>query len=187
LRRRKASDRKRSEAQGARRDVDQLGQQIGREATSPALSGLAGFDGRRRIGHLMLRGNGVYENQRRLRAGRAGNAAVCSNCGVALTPKRASRRQRFCSYKCRDEARRARNFAISATTRRGSPAIPRSVENSGVGSTACKGDFRDRASSIVGARAVIDVEILGGRKWSEIVSADGVRSQVTWLSRTAAT
>jgi hypothetical protein len=30
------------------------------------------------------------------------------------------------------------------------------------------------------------VVILGGRQWSEIVSADGVRSQVTRLSRTAA-
>jgi hypothetical protein len=129
---------------------------------------------------------GQISGQKRGFAGRAGNALVCSNCGVALTPKRASRRQRYCSYKCRDEARRSRNFAISATTRRGRPAIPRSVENSGVGSTPCKADFDDRASGIVGARAVIDVEILRGRKWREVLSADGVRSEVAWLSRKAA-
>jgi hypothetical protein len=60
------------------------------------------------------------------------------------------------------------------------------VENSGVGSRDCKGDFDGRASGIIGARAVIDVEILGGRKWREISSADGVRTEVAWLSRTAA-
>ena len=118
------------------------------------------------------------------RAGRAGNALVCSNCGAALTPKRASRRQRYCSYKCRDEARRARNFAISATTRRGTPLIPRPVQNNSVRSRTCEGSFHDRARGI--PRAVIEVEILGGRKWREVLSPDGVRVEVTRLSRKAA-
>jgi hypothetical protein len=122
-------------------------------------------------------------HQRFTRVGRAGNALVCTNCGAAIIPKRASRRQRYCSYKCRDEARRARNFAISATTRRGSPLIPRPVQNNSVGSRSCEADFHDRASGIVGPRAVIEVEILGGRKWREVLSPDGVRVEVTRLSR----
>ena len=40
----------------------------------------------------------------RFAPGRAGNALVCTNCCAAIIPKRASRRQRYCSYKCRDEA-----------------------------------------------------------------------------------
>jgi hypothetical protein len=120
-------------------------------------------------------------HQRFARAGRAGNALVCTNCGAAINPKRASRRQKYCSYNCRDEARRARNFAISATTRRGSPLIPRPVQNNSVRSSTCEGSFHDRARGI--PRAVIEVEILGGRKWREVVSADGVRVEVTRLSR----
>jgi hypothetical protein len=33
---------------------------------------------------------------------------------------------------------------------------------------------------------VIEVEILGGRKWREVLSPDGVRVEVTRLSRKAA-
>ena len=124
-----------------------------------------------------------FENQRRVRGGRAGNAFVCSNCRAPINPKRGSRRQLYCSYRCRDEARRARNFAVSATTRTGSPAIPRPVENNGVGSTACKGNFHDPVSHVVGPHAVIEIEIVGRRKWREIVSADGVRTEVARLSR----
>jgi hypothetical protein len=115
------------------------------------------------------------ENQRRMRAGRAGNAFVCSNCGTALTPNRASRRQRYCSYTCRDEARRSRNFAISATTRRGNPAIPRSVENRPLVSTSCKDGFAGRTTtSIIGPQVVIVTEIITDRIWHSVVSPDGV-------------
>ena len=127
---------------------------------------------------------GQISGQKRGFAGRAGNALVCTNCGAAIIPKRASRRQRYCSYKCRDEARRARNFAISATTRRGGPLIPRPVQNNSVRSRSCEGDFHDRASGM--PRAVIELEILGGRKWHEVLSPDGVRVEVTRLSRKAA-
>ena len=127
---------------------------------------------------------GQISGQKRGFAGRAGNALVCTNCGAAIIPKRASRRQRYCSYKCRDEARRARNFAISATTRRGTPLIPRPVQNNSVRSRTCEGSFHDRARGI--PRAVIEVEILGGRKWREVLSPDGVRVEVTRLSRKAA-
>jgi hypothetical protein len=87
---------------------------------------------------------------------RAGNATRCLVCGSATSPRRASRRQKYCSYHCRDEARRARNFAASGATRRGSPAIPRSVPNNGVRSIACKAEFGDRTP----------IEILGhGHRW----------------------
>jgi hypothetical protein len=110
--------------------------------------------------------------------GRAGNARCCVNCGRPINPKYGSRRQRYCSYRCRDEARRARNFAVSATTRRGSPAIPRSVENRPLASTACGGDFADRAFSISAPPNVIATEIVAGRDWRSIVSPDGVFCKV---------
>jgi hypothetical protein len=72
---------------------------------------------------------------------RNGNAPTCTVCAGAITPKRASRRQKYCSYACRDEARRARNFEILGRTR----GIPRSVENSDSKSTPCEDDFAGRA------------------------------------------
>jgi hypothetical protein len=105
--------------------------------------------------------NRKAENSAQEARRRNGNAATCANCGEPLNPKRGSRRQSYCSYWCRDEARRARNFAASATTRRGSPAIPRSVENKGVGSTPYEGDFHGRASRIVGPHGAIESEIFG--------------------------
>src|SRR6516165_5325747 len=72
---------------------------------------------------------------------RAGNTTRCLVCGSAINPRRASRRQKYCSYHCRDEARRARNFAASGATRRGSQAIPRSVENQPLVSASCEGGF----------------------------------------------
>jgi excisionase family DNA binding protein len=44
-------------------------------------------------------------------------AEACAACGLLFRPKRIGRRQRYCSYRCRDEARRGRNFAISGQTR----------------------------------------------------------------------
>jgi hypothetical protein len=81
---------------------------------------------------------------------RAGNARCCECCGQRLQPKRGSRRQRFCNSRCRDEARRARNHAVFGTARRGSQAIPRSVENNRVKSNACNGHFDGQPPSICG-------------------------------------
>src|SRR6516164_2303458 len=115
------------------------------------------------------------ENQVR----RAGNAVCCQKCGKPLHPKRGSRRQRYCSYKCRDEARRSRNFAVSASTRRGSQGIPRSVENQPTVSNGYKADFvAGRASSIVGPARVIETEIIAGRIWEPVVSPDGICCEV---------
>jgi hypothetical protein len=91
--------------------------------------------------------------------GRAGNARCCANCGRPIKPKRNSRRQRSCSYRCRDEARRARDFA----DRYPHQAIPRSVENRPLASTACKGDFADRP---------LPLNILGGYRWPDSVAVD---------------
>ena len=123
------------------------------------------------------------ENQRRVRAGRAGNAFVCSNCGAVLTPNRASRRQRYCSYTCRDEARRARNFAVSATTRRGSSAIPRSAENRHLVSASCRDGLAGRTPSIIGPQSVIETEIIAGLIWQSVVSPDGVWCEVARVRR----
>jgi hypothetical protein len=109
---------------------------------------------------------------------RAGNAMNCAGCGVRLDPKRGSRRQKFCSYTCRDEARRARNHAISGSARRGSQAIPRSVENNADNSNACNGHFGDRASGIHGPAHVIEQEVLAKWNWRAVTSADGVVVEV---------
>jgi hypothetical protein len=105
---------------------------------------------------------------------RHGNAGACTVCGKLINPKRGSRRQRYCSYRCRDEARRTRNFAVSATTRRGSQAIPRSVENKPINSNGCKADFAGRGSSpssrklrIEGPRDIIEAEVFRGREWRQ--------------------
>jgi hypothetical protein len=69
---------------------------------------------------------------------RAGDATKLAGCDPAINPWRASRRQKYCSYHCHDEARRARNFAASGATRRGSSAIPRPIQDNGLRLIACK-------------------------------------------------
>jgi hypothetical protein len=91
-----------------------------------------------------------------------GNRIVCAGCGAVLEPRRGSRRQKFCSYTCRDAARRERNFLATGCSRRADrgtgnaipegarycpTAVPRSVENTPTKSTASKGDFGDRGST----------------------------------------
>jgi hypothetical protein len=105
---------------------------------------------------------------------RAGNAKCCQHCGRAFHPKRGSRRQRFCSYRCRDEARRARDFVGRYPTQ----ANPRSVENRALVSMACKGDFADLAYSISAPPDVIATELIAGQDWRSIVSPDGVFCKV---------
>ena len=111
----------------------------------------------------------------------AGNAATCATCGEPLKPKRASRRQRYCCYGCRDEARRARNFAVSGGTRYPSQAIPRSARNNPAGSMACEGNFRDLTQHIIAPLRVVAAEVIGRRNWRPVVSLDGVRVMVTRL------
>lgn len=122
--------------------------------------------------------NALVNAERSARKGRAGNGVSCLVCSSPLHPKRGSRRQKFCSYRCRDEARRARNYAVLGGVRRGSQGIPRSVENNADNSNACNGHFGDRASHICGPARVIEREVFARWNWRAITSADGVVVEV---------
>jgi hypothetical protein len=60
-------------------------------------------------------------------------------------------------------------------------------------STICKTIFAGRGSNfsglsdtgIFGPRRVVEAELFAGREWRDEISADGVRSQVSMLSRRA--
>jgi hypothetical protein len=81
----------------------------------------------------------------------------CCQCGREFTSgKRVGRRRLFCSYKCRDEARRNRNFVGSSYP---SGQAPRNSEPGPFVSDTCKGENRDRAP----------LNILGGSPWSNAV------------------
>jgi hypothetical protein len=109
---------------------------------------------------------------------RHGNAATCGACGEQMAPKRGSRRQRYCSTRCRADAHRGRKNSISGHSGR----ALRSVQNRPVNSIACKGDFACRGYGIEGPRDVI-AQVFAGRAWDEIISEDGVRSLVSDLPR----
>jgi hypothetical protein len=110
----------------------------------------------------MMFDSSTYKGPRR----RNGNLAKCEQCGKPLQPKRGSRRQTYCNLKCRDAARRERNFIASGYARHPSPAIPRSVENSTVISVVSKGQKRGRA---------FPLNILGGHRWPGAEPLDRVR------------
>jgi hypothetical protein len=74
-------------------------------------------------------------------------ATHCENCGKPLQRKRGGRSRRFCSDRCRDQARMGRNFSTLAVARDRSGPIPRNDENWSTQSNACKGDFGDRGST----------------------------------------
>jgi hypothetical protein len=59
-------------------------------------------------------------------------------------------------------------------TRKGSQAIPRSVENKRAKSIACNGDFGDRTFGISAPRGVLEGELFAGRFWRSVCSPDGV-------------
>ena len=128
---------------------------------------------------------------------RHGNAAVCAMCGEPLSPKRGSRRQMFCSARCRDAARRARNSAASGysrpkhETRAGAlkngaryprSPVPRSVKNPPVNSIACKTDFRGRGCVDEALwQRIVAAEVIGPHHWTTTVSSDGVVSEIAQL------
>lgn len=111
---------------------------------------------------------------------RAGNATECVVCGSPIKPRRTGRRKKYCCYRCRDEARRERNFAASGATRRGSPGIPRKLENNHAKSMTCNGHFVDRGYGILGPREVIEAEAFGNRRWWRLISPDGVSCEVAY-------
>jgi hypothetical protein len=87
--------------------------------------------------------------------GRAGNHISCAACGKRLCPKQGSRRMRFCDAACRQSAFRAKKWA----SRYEGPEPLRSVQNKGVGSIACNGNFAVRTSRIFGPAKVIVREL----------------------------
>jgi hypothetical protein len=111
------------------------------------------------------------------RQGRAGNDMSCATCGKRLSPKRGSRRMRFCCGACRQAAFRAKKW----TSRYEGPEPLRSVRNTPAGSTACNGNFRDRGSGIRGPLGVISRELFDGLIWRPAVSPDGVGAEITLL------
>ena len=109
-----------------------------------------------------------------------GNSTRCAVCGAALHPKRASRRQRFCSDRCRDEDRRARNFAKIGRARYPHSGVPRSVKNSAANSSTSKGEIAGRGSAIPWQR-IIETEVIEAHAWEPVTSTDGVVCQVARL------
>jgi hypothetical protein len=84
-------------------------------------------------------------------------AQQCTACGKLLTRHLRGRQKKFCSAACRDEARRAINFAILGRTR----PEPRNTAKNPCGTGAFLRENRGRASGIVGPRHVLEVECGG--------------------------
>ena len=110
---------------------------------------------------------------------RNGNAAVCQVCGSKIAPKRASRRQRFCSRRCK---KRNRPYSDLKQV----PATPpadrvRSVANTLVISSPCKAEKAGRGAR----KKAFLVEIIDARRWQESFSSHGVRSFVSMLRPSA--
>jgi hypothetical protein len=132
---------------------------------------------------------------------RNGNAITCWICGKPLAPKRGSRRQRYCGHTCKRAGRSVEKKQANSMARKGialeavtdtfkstrphrTPETVRSVENTLANSAACKRDFAGRGSTH-GPRDVIDIEVVGARKWTATVSAGGVPSFETTLRPSA--
>ena len=111
---------------------------------------------------------------------RHGNAPTCGTCGAVIVAKRGSRRQRFCSPKCRDAARRSRNFQKIGRTRYPHSGVPRSAKNSLGTSNTSETDFADRGPRISWHR-IIEIEVIAAHDWQPLVSTDSVTGWATFL------
>lgn len=108
---------------------------------------------------------------------RNGNAATCQTCGEQIAPKRGSRRQRFCSLRCKRRSYSDQK-RVSATP----PADRgRSVENTFAFSNGCKAKNAGRA---------FPLNLLGGYRWPDALPVDAktfrkiVRAEIggeTWV------
>ena len=84
--------------------------------------------------------------------------ATCVQCGQRFPRDKCSgRKPKYCSYKCRDAARRDRNFVGSGSTRRAptnnGQAIPRNAPKPDAVSIACKSGFQARGIDLRGLDA----------------------------------
>jgi predicted nucleic acid-binding Zn ribbon protein len=110
------------------------------------------------------------------------HSAFCVNCGRALKRKHTGWKRRFCSDRCRDQARKGRKSAFRGTVLGGSSRQPRNAGNSGTISKTCKPVLSGRASVDPQLwRAIVEVEVFAGRDWREVTSGDGVKSEVAVL------
>jgi len=108
------------------------------------------------------------------------NAPFCATCGVVIVAKCGSRRQRYCSLKCRDEARRRRNFHKIGRARYPRSGVPRSVGIPAENSAACSAQVTDRRVRIPWRR-IVEIEVIAPHDWKCVTSADGVVGWVTQL------
>jgi hypothetical protein len=112
---------------------------------------------------------------------RHGNSTCCAVCGAVLHPKRASRRQQFCSARCRDENRRTRNFVKIGRARYPHSGVPRSIKNTFENSITSSDDIAGRGAAIPWPR-IIDIEVFQRHDWKPITSTDGVACFVARLA-----
>ena len=109
-------------------------------------------------------------------------SAVCASCGRALEARHAGRKRRYCSDRCRDANCRQLNFEFCGTTRYPCQAKPRNAKNSQDTSSTSQADFAGRGCADKRLWcSIIETEIFSGRDWREVISSDGVRSEVTTL------
>jgi predicted nucleic acid-binding Zn ribbon protein len=107
----------------------------------------------------------------------------CAVCGSVLIRKHTGRKPRFCSSRCRDRARKSRKSAFRGTILGVGSRRPRNAGNSCATSKACKPIFAGRGSA--GWRflwhQIIEIEVFASRDWRQVISRDGVRSDVAVL------
>jgi len=110
----------------------------------------------------------------------------CPVCERAVD--RQSRTQVYCSPKCMRKANYARKAGEGRLLGQDTALVRTPHKNDSENNilqwpksrpTIC---FRN---GIVGPRKVIDVEVIAGREWEEVVSSDGVKSYVSRLTRRA--
>ena len=98
----------------------------------------------------------------------------CAACGRAVT--RASRQQRFCSTRCRQQAHYGKRVAegrfdpvLGQDT-----ALPTNPPKKSNGFNGLQAAKPRPTSHIFGPRQVIERELFGGCDWTPVVSPDGV-------------
>lgn len=120
--------------------------------------------------------------------------AICAACGRNIIARHTGRKRRFCSDRCRDQARRTRFVArldkkgvqrFKKGGRYPHSGVPRNAGNPSTISNGCKADLAGRGSAISGLwRRIVEVEIIEARTWQSSISRDGVKSEIARAERT---
>lgn len=113
----------------------------------------------------------------------------CPKCGKPIKRNVRGRQKKFCSYYCRDQARRLQHFAgpshrkpvqrFKNGARYPYEGLPRNDAKNPCAAATFEAGFSGRGSGIQGPRHVIAIEL--DRDWTETTSTDGVRSFVSIL------